>query len=555
MPRALLSVSDKTGIADLGRGLAARGFELVSTGGTARALAEAGLTVTNVSTLTGFPEMMDGRVKTLHPALHGGILARRDRPDDLEALEAHGLGLVDVVVVNLYPFVKAASNPATPFDTLVEEIDIGGPSLVRAAAKNFRGVLVVVEPSDYPALLEAIDAGPGPSLPFRFELMRKAFAHTASYDSAIAATLFMVSQEGDRFERKPLSPTSWPDEATTELSLFKVRDLRYGENPHQPAAWYKPAQPEPGEWGMAAAGFGGASILQGKELSYTNLLDLDAAARIALEFDEAAAVVVKHTNPCGVAIGQSAADAYIRAREADSLAAFGGIVALNRPLDLATAEAIVSTFIEAVIAPSVEDAARPVLARKANMRVVRADFATFRRDDLKWADLDLRSILGSMLIQQRDRVVEAHTPWTASSLPEGVRVVTKRQPTDEEWEAMRFAWRICAHVKSNAVIFTDARRTLAIGAGQMSRVDAVNVAIMKARARTTAPGRDEAPLSGSIAASDAFFPFRDGLDAVAAAGASAVVQPGGSVRDSEVIAAADEHGLAMVFTGRRHFRH
>src|SRR3954464_8603890 len=352
MPRALLSVSDKSGVVDLGRGLAARGFELVSTGGTARALTDAGLAVINVSARPGFPEMMDGRVKTLHPALHGGILARRDRPDDLDALKTHGLGLVDVVVVNLYPFVKAAANPDTPFDALIEEIDIGGPSLVRAAAKNFRGVLVVVEPSDYAALLAAIDAGP--TLAFRFELMRKAIAHTAAYDSAIAATLMTVSEDGGRFTRQRL-PVPTPDQAM-ELSLLKVRDLRYGENPHQPAAWYKPAQRDPGQGG-AAGGFSTAAILQGKELSYTNLLDLDAAARIALEFTEPAAVVIKHTNPCGVAVGESAVDASVRAREADSLAAYGGIVGLNRPIDVATAEAIASTFIEAVIAPAVHDAA------------------------------------------------------------------------------------------------------------------------------------------------------------------------------------------------------
>jgi phosphoribosylaminoimidazolecarboxamide formyltransferase/IMP cyclohydrolase len=535
MPRALLSVSDKTGIADLGRGLSARGFELVSTGGTARALTDAGLAVTGVSELTGFPEMMDGRVKTLHPALHGGILARRDRSDDLASLEQHGLGLVDVVVVNLYPFVKAASNPATPFDALVEEIDIGGPSLVRAAAKNFRGVLIVVDPADYGRLLAALDEGP--TLAFRFELMRKAIGHTAAYDTAIAGTLGQITLDGERFER----PTGGPSTlgSTLSLSMDKIRDLRYGENPHQKAAWYAPAR--------AATGLGAAQILQGKELSYTNLLDLDAAARIALEFDEPAAVVIKHTNPCGAAIGASAADAYVRAREADSLAAFGGIVALNRTLDADAAQAIVSTFIEAVIVPAVDDAARAILAKKTNMRVVVADFAALRS-----SGLELRSILGALLAQERDFVAEASQPWSAGSVPGGIKVVTKRQPTAEEWEALRFAWRVGAHVKSNTVIFTDARRTLAIGAGQMSRVDAVNVAVMKARASAASPDK---PLAGSVAASDAFFPFRDGLDAVAAAGATAVVQPGGSVRDAEVIAAADEHGLAMVFTGRRHFRH
>ncbi len=548
MPRALLSVSDKTGIVDLGRGLAARGFELVSTGGTARTLTEAGLPVTNVSAITGFPEMMDGRVKTLHPALHGGILARRDRADDLAALARHGIGLVDLVVVNLYPFVKAASNPATPFDALVEEIDIGGPSLVRAAAKNFRGVLVVVDPADYPRLLAALDETP--SLALRYDLMRKALAHTGAYDTAISETLATIGLRGDTFERGDARNTGVPSGSATAgestfperiaLPFKKIRDLRYGENPHQKAAWYRSASGVAQDF-SPALGLGDAIILQGKELSYTNLLDLDAAARIVLEFTEPAAAVIKHTNPCGAATGASIADAYVRARDADSLAAFGGIVALNRPIDVAAAEAIVSTFIEAVIAPSVDEEARPILARKTKMRVISASF-----DALKDGGLDFRSILGAVLIQERDRVIEAQQPWTPGALPEGLRVATIRPPTAEEWSALRFAWRICAHVKSNTVIFTDAQRTLAIGAGQMSRVDAVNVAVMKAGAGS---------LRGSVAASDAYFPFRDGLDALARAGATAVVQPGGSVRDPEVIAAADEHGLAMVFTSRRHFRH
>ncbi|HVH28988.1 MAG TPA: bifunctional phosphoribosylaminoimidazolecarboxamide formyltransferase/IMP cyclohydrolase [Vicinamibacterales bacterium] len=535
MPRALLSVSDKTGIVNVARGLVSRGFELVSTGGTARTLAAAGLNVTGVSDLTGFPEMMDGRVKTLHPALHGGILARRDRPEDLAALERHGLGLVDVVIVNLYPFVKAAANPETSFDALVEEIDIGGPSLVRAAAKNFRGVLVVVDPEDYPRLIEALDGTP--SLAFRYELMRKALAHTGAYDTAISATLATIDLDDDTFVRRGGDGTLG-DRLT--WSLEKIRDLRYGENPHQRAAWYRSSVLQRS---ALADGLGGATILQGKELSYTNLLDLDAAARIALEFDEPAAAVIKHTNPCGAAIGQSAADAYVRARDADSLAAFGGIVAINRPLDRAAAEAIVSTFIEAVVVPAVEPDARPILAGKANMRVVIADF-----ERLRGGGLEVRSILGAALVQERDVVAEARTAWQGSE-PDGLRVVTRRQPSAEEWGALRFAWRVCAHVKSNTVIFTNATQTLAIGAGQMSRVDAVEVAIMKARQR------GERTLQNSVAASDAFFPFRDGLDAVARAGATAVVQPGGSVRDAEVIAAADEHGLAMVVTGRRHFRH
>ena len=542
MPRALLSVSNKTGLTDLGRGLVARGFELVSTGGTARALADAGLAVTNVSAVTGFPEMMDGRVKTLHPLIHGGILARRDHPADLSAAKSHGIGLVDVVVVNLYPFAETASKPNVPFDELVEQIDIGGPSMVRAAAKNFRDVLIVVDPADYPRLLSALDKGS--TLEFRFELMKKAFAHTGQYDSTIAATLLTIHAGGGRFERKPLSTLATSADCIG-FELSKIRDLRYGENPHQAASWFTVS-------GVDNGGFGHAAILQGRELSYTNLLDLDAAARIALEFEEPAAVVIKHTNPCGVATGSSATDAYVRARDADSLSAYGGIVALNRPLDIDAANAIVSTFIEAVIVPSVDDAAKAVLAKKANMRVVVADFSRFKEGGaafvLDFSSMELRSVLGGMLVQQRDRVVEAATPWTPTSLSEGLKVVTKRQPTAEEWEALRFAWRICAHVKSNTVIFTDAKRTLAIGAGQMSRVDAVNVAVMKAKSA-------ERSLKGSAAASDAFFPFRDGLDALAAAGATAVVQPGGSVRDAEVIAAADEHGIAMVFTGRRHFRH
>jgi phosphoribosylaminoimidazolecarboxamide formyltransferase/IMP cyclohydrolase len=473
--------------------------------------------------------MMDGRVKTLHPMVHGGILARRGHPDDLAAASRLGITLIDLVVVNLYPFVRAAADPRTPFEGLVEEIDIGGPSLVRGAAKNFQDVLVVVSPGDYPAVLEALDRRGGPTREFRLALARKAFAHTGSYDAAIASTLETIAASDAGFTRggAPALP------ATLSLALTKLRDLRYGENPHQGAAWYA-EQP--------AAALGAAAVLQGKELSYTNLLDLDAAARIVLEFSEPAAVVIKHTNPCGAATGATAVDAYERARDADARAAFGGIAGLNRPIDPAAARAIASTFIEAVIAPAIEDEARAILAAKPNMRVVTADFAGLAADGGR----ELRSILGAVLAQSRDRVAEAGAAWPGAD----TRVVTRRQPTADEWEALRFAWRICAHVKSNSVIFTGRDRTLAIGAGQMSRVDAVNVARMKVE---QSGGR--AALAGSVAASDAFFPFRDGLDAVADAGATAVVQPGGSVRDQEVIDAADERGLAMVFTGRRHFRH
>jgi phosphoribosylaminoimidazolecarboxamide formyltransferase/IMP cyclohydrolase len=532
MRRALLSVSNKDGLVEFGRGLVGLGFELVSTGGTARALAQAGLPVTNVSDVTGFPEMMEGRVKTLHPLIHGGILARRDQPGLLAAARDHGIGLIDVVCVNLYPFERAAANPDTPFDQLVEEIDIGGPSMVRAAAKNFRDVLVVVSPADYPSVLEALAAQGGPTLPFRFELARRAFSHTAAYDGAIASTLETIAF--DEHEAPRRASDRFVGASRLVLSLPKIRDLRYGENPHQPAAWYA----------MSPDGLGRAEVLQGKELSYTNLLDLDSAARIAAEFTEPAAVVIKHTNPCGAATGETLADAYVRARDADALAAFGGIVGLNRPIDVATAEAITSTFIEAVIAPAVDEAARPVLAKKTNMRVVVADLEAASKPGL-----ELRSVVGAMLVQVRDVVVEARHPW-ADAAAAGLKVVTRRQPSPDEWQALRFAWRVCAHVKSNTIIFTAADRTLAVGAGQMSRVDSVKVAIMKAGGAGAADS-----LKGSVVASDAFFPFRDGLDALAAAGATAVVQPGGSVRDAEVIAAADEHGLSMVFTGRRHFRH
>jgi phosphoribosylaminoimidazolecarboxamide formyltransferase/IMP cyclohydrolase len=518
--RAILSVSDKAGLVELGRGLSSLGVELVSTGGTAKTLAAAGIPVVNVSDVTGFPEMMDGRVKTLHPRIHGGILARRNRPDDLAAIGQHGIVPVDLVIVNLYPFAKAAQNPDTAFDDLVEEIDIGGPSMVRAAAKNFRDVLVVVDPADYPRVIESLRQTGGPTLEFRLELMKKAFEHTAQYDMTIAGALQPVQVVDSTFQRGPV-----PGHAAR-------KDLRYGENPHQQAGWI---EGHPGQrlW----------RVHQGKELSYTNLLDLDAAARIVLEFAEPASAVIKHTNPCGVATGKTIADAYVRARDADALSAFGGIVGLNRGLDVDVATALKATFIEAVIAPSIDDAAREILAAKQNLRVVTADFDALRA---AWADRpveEYRTFLGGVLAQERDRVTEAQEPWPSGDFP---KVVTKREPTAEEWTALRFAWRVCAHVKSNAVIFTSGDRTLAIGAGQMSRVDAVKVAVMKSSAEV---------LRGSVAASDAFFPFRDGLDAIADAGALAIVQPGGSVRDGEVIAAADERGLAMVFTGRRHFRH
>jgi phosphoribosylaminoimidazolecarboxamide formyltransferase/IMP cyclohydrolase len=529
--RALISVSDKTRLSELARGLVARGVEIVSTGGTAAALRAEGLSVTSVTDLTGSPEMMDGRIKTLHPRIHGGILARRTNPADLEAAAAHGIGLIDLVVVNLYPFVRRAADPAVSFDHLIEQIDIGGPSLIRAAAKNFADVLVVVSPDDYEHVLAEIDRGEPRELTFRFTLARKAFAHTAAYDTTIASTLAEFHAGGAGFTREGRRSDR------LALDLTKVRDLRYGENPHQPAAWYAAAR---------AGGFAEAAIVQGRELSFTNLLDLDAAARMVAEFEEPAAVIVKHTNPCGAAIGDSPADAYLRARDADPVSAFGGIVGLNRAIDAETATALTATFLEAVVAPGVDTAAAPILARKGNLRVVVVSNTGLRDAE----PYEVRSILGGVLVQARDTVVEASSAWPASG--SDVRVVTRRTPTESEWRALRFAWRIAAHVKSNAVVFSDDHRTLAIGAGQMSRVDAVRLAVTKADAWAAGSAR---ALAGSVAASDAFFPFRDGLDAVAAAGATAIIQPGGSVRDAEVVAAANRYGMAMVLTGRRMFRH
>ena len=538
--RALLSVSDKTGLVDLARGLSRRGVELLSTGGTARTLNEAGLAVTNVSEVTGFPELMDGRVKTLHPAVHAGILARRHHPDDLGAIDRQGIQLIDLVVVNLYPFARAAAAPETTFEELLEQIDIGGPSMVRAAAKNFKDVLVVVDPDDYTCLLDALDRSNGADAAFRFALARKAFAHTATYDMNITEVLSAVELDGGRFSRAPFSVVGVaPGQLIVRTS--KLQDLRYGENPHQPAALYAEGDSEGAGWG-----FGAAQVLQGKGLSFTNLIDLDAAARLVLEFTEPTAVIIKHTNPCGVATADHLSKAYVKAREVDPLSAFGGVVGLNRSLDAATATEIATTFVEGVVAPGVSDDARAILAKKQNLRLVVADFSVGNTSGGRRRDV--RSILGALLVQERDRVVEAVPEWRAGAETTPgteLRVVTKRAPTSDEWAALRFAWRVCAHVKSNTVIFACQDRVRAVGAGQMSRVDAVNVATMKAGGE----------LKGTVAASDAFFPFRDGLDAIAAAGATAVVQPGGSKRDDEVIAAADECNLAMVFVGRRHFRH
>ena len=514
----------------------AHGYELVSTGGTASALVEAGLSVTPISSVTGVPELMDGRVKTLHPSVHAGILARRDRAEDLRSIQTLGIELIDVVVVNLYPFAQTAADSEATVDELIEEIDIGGPTLVRAAAKNFGHVVIVVDPNDYNETMLQLKNPAGTSMGYRLKLAQKAFAHTQSYDENIASVLATVEVDVDHLERRTaVSEELAPDKLIVEATRKCI--LRYGENPHQAGALYATGD----------VGFGASQLVQGKPLSFTNLLDLDAAARLVREFVEPAAVVMKHMNPCGAATAPTIGAAYLSARDVDPLSAFGGIVGLNRQIEAETATAIISTFIEAVVAPDADEAARAIFREKKNLRLVLADCSA-ESADLRLTR-EIRSILGGLLVQEYDRVTEAGSLWDGqirdAEGAAGLRVVTKRRPSDSEWAALRLAWRVSAHVKSNAIVFAVADRLVAIGAGQMSRVDAVRVAVMKATQ----------PLLDTVAASDAFFPFRDGLDEIASAGATAVVQPGGSVRDEEVVAAADEHGLAMVFTGRRHFRH
>jgi phosphoribosylaminoimidazolecarboxamide formyltransferase/IMP cyclohydrolase len=504
--RALLSVSDKRGLAGFAAGLHDLGIELFSTGRTAAQLREAGIPVRAVSELTGFPEILDGRVKTLHPAVHGGILARRDRPAHLAALAEHGIGLIDLVVVNLYPFGETVARPGVTLDEAIEQIDVGGPAMVRAAAKNFADVLVVVSPDDYPEVLTALRERQVSS-DLRRRLAARAFAHTAAYDAAIAAYL--------RDEPFP---------ETLPLAFHKAQELRYGENPHQRAALY----------GAFHTYF---EQLHGKELSYINILDIAAAQELVEEFptaESAAVVIVKHTNPCGVGAGATPLEAWERAFATDREAPFGGIIAVNRPLDLPLARAIDEIFSEIIIAPAFEAAALALLEKKKNRRLMRA-----LRPISADAGLLLHSVPGGVLAQEPDRAPLADEP---------LRVVTRRAPTAEEAAAMRFGWRVVKHVKSNAIVYAAADRTLGIGAGQMSRVDSSRVAAEKA-------ARAGLSLRGAAVASDALFPFADGVEVAAAAGATAVIQPGGSVRDEEVIAAADRLGMAMVFTGRRHFRH
>ncbi len=512
---ALLSVSDKRGLVPFAEGLVRLGYSILSTGGTLEALKAAGVKATKVSEHTGSPEILGGRVKTLHPKIHGGILGRPTLPDDAAQMKQHGIEPISIVAVNLYPFRETVAKGASR-DEAIEQIDIGGPAMVRASAKNSAHVAIVVDPNDYGPLLEELEKHEAVSEATRRKLMRKAFAHTAAYDAAISQWLSETEQD------------TFPQELS--LSVQKVFELRYGENPHQRAAFYREGR-EPKEPTVAFS-----KVLQGKELSYNNLLDLDAALGLVLEFPHSpCAVVIKHNTPCGVALNDSLEKAYRQARAADEVSAFGGIVALNREVDEATGKALAETFLEAVIAPSYSKEARAALEGKKNLRLLEAGAALAAKDAKPRAQLDARSISGGMLVMDRD-AVEPSTEW---------KVVTKKAPTEQELAALKFAWRVCKHVKSNAIVFASSTELLAQGGGQTNRVDSVRIASLR--------GGDK--LKGSAVASDAFFPFRDGLDAVAAAGARCVVQPGGSVRDAEVIAAADEHGIAMVFTGVRHFRH
>ena len=514
--RALLSVSDKSGVVELARALSALGVQLISTGGTARLLEKEGISSTEVSAHTGFPEMLDGRVKTLHPAIHAGLLARRDEAAHLAAIRDAGIAPIDLVVVNLYPFEATVADPDCRFEDAVENIDIGGPAMLRSAAKNHAAVTVLIDPADYPRVLAEIRSSGGVSDEMRFALASKAFAHTAAYDGAIANYLHSLDAAGKRLE--------YPD--ILNLQLLKVDDLRYGENPHQTAALYRDTHPAAGTLALARQ-------LQGKELSYNNLADADAAWECVKGFSEPACVIVKHANPCGAAIGESLADAYGKAFKTDPVSAFGGILAFNRALDAATADAVGQQFSEVIVAPRVEPEAQKLLSRKTNLRVLEVPLAHEAQAH------DYKRVGGGVLVQTSDsRVLDA----------KDFKVVTRKQPSAAQWSDLRFAWCVAKYVKSNAIVFCGAGATLGIGAGQMSRVDSARIASLKA----AGAGLD---LTGSAVASDAFFPFRDGLEVVVEAGAAAVIQPGGSVRDAEVIAAADERGVAMVFTGVRHFRH
>ena len=512
--RALISVSDKSGIVDLASVLALLDVELVSTGGTAKLLREHGLKVRDISDLTGFPEMLDGRVKTLHPKVHGGILAIRLNPQHQAQVKEHGIEFIDMVVVNLYPFEKTALKPGVTLEELIENIDIGGPSMLRSAAKNFEDVTVVVDAADYLPVVEELRRNNGGiSRETRARLARKAFATTAAYDGAISTTL------------QKLAGGELPD--SLHLNYRKAMDLRYGENPHQQAALYRNPSAE-------GRGLASAPQLQGKELSYNNLVDLEAGWRLAQEFEPPATIIIKHTNPCGAAIGTTLAESYIRALEVDPVSAFGSVIAFNRAVDRSTAEELAKLFVEAVVAPGFDAPALERLASKKNLRLL--DMSATAGDDF---GLQLKAVGGGLLVQ---------TPDSLPAQPHLWKCVTERQPSAEEMDAMSFAWRIVKHVKSNAIVFARPGVLVGVGAGQMSRVDSVKLGATKAREL-------KHPLEGTVLASDAFFPFPDGVEEAAHAGVTAIVQPGGSVRDNEVVAAANRHHMAMVLTGVRHFSH
>ena len=528
--RALLSVTDKTGLVDFAKGLTEFGVELISTGGTAAALRAAGLLVRDISDLTGFPEMLDGRVKTLHPLVHGGLLYIRGNPEHEAAVAAHGIQPIDMVVVNLYAFEKTAAQPGVAFGHLIENIDIGGPSMTRSAAKNFEDVAIVTRVSDYPALLEELQRTEGSlSRETRWRLAKQAFALTAAYDSAIANTLDQIAdaplpdQAVPKASAAPQVPEATFDTndlpKTLRINLPRAQSLRYGENPHQRAALYSDG---------SGLGIAGAKQLQGKELSFNNLVDLDACWELTQEFDEPMVAIIKHTNPCGAATGATVLEAYQKALACDPVSAFGGVIGINRPVDAAVAEEIAKLFVEAIAAPAFSPEALDRFAAKKNLRLVEVHSAP--------PVPIVKHVSGGLLLQDAD----------TARISEGeLDVVTWRPPTAEELRSLIFAWRVCKHVKSNSIVYARDGQTVGIGAGQMSRVDAARFGAQKA----------VLPLKGTVAASDAFFPFPDGLEAVAAAGATAVIQPGGSVKDQDVIAAADKLGMAMVFTGIRHFRH
>jgi phosphoribosylaminoimidazolecarboxamide formyltransferase/IMP cyclohydrolase len=524
MPRALLSVSDKTGLVDFARALVERGWTLLSTGGTARSIREAGLPVTEVAEVTGHPEMMDGRVKTLHPAIHAGLLGRRANADDVAQMRAQGYAPIDLVAVNLYPFRETVARPGVTVEEAIENIDIGGPSMLRSAAKNHESVWVVVDPADYARVLAGLGADDGEARALRRELAVKVYAHTSAYDGAIARYLGAVGTTADASSADAAS--AMPDEVRLELE--KVQDLRYGENPDQAAAFYRDR--------AAGGGLPDMRQLHGKELSFNNLIDVDAALAAVsawADADVAACAIIKHTTPCGIAVGADPAEAYRKALSTDPTSAFGSVIAFNREVTEQAAVLLRPNFVEAIVAPSFADGALKLLTEKKNLRLIALPLGA-AEDELDW-----KRVRGGFVAQTRLSMRFGEDGW---------RVATRRQPTAEEMDDLRFAWRAVASVKSNAILLARGGMALGIGAGQMSRVDSSRIAVMKARDN----GFD---LAGAVLASDAFFPFRDGVDAAAEAGVRAIVQPGGSVRDPEVIAAADEHGIAMVFTGRRLFRH